>query len=72
MGWGSATVIFDNVCKSLLKVDKPLTVEETICSLVIELENADWDCQQDSDYWNHPIVQKIMRKLHPNWFEDIS
>ena len=72
MGWGSATVIFDNVCKSLLKVDKQLTVEETICSLVIELENADWDCQQDSDYWNHPIVQKIMRKLHPNWFEDIS
>ena len=62
MGWCSATLIFDNVCDGLL--------EDTIRALAVALEDGDWDCQQDSAYWGHPIVQKVMRELHPSWFED--
>ena len=69
MGWCSATVIFDNVCDGLL-ADKPQTQEETIMALAVALEDGDWDCQQDSAYWDHPVVQKVMRELHPGWFED--
>jgi hypothetical protein len=71
MGWCSATVIFDNVCDSLLvEGDKKPTPEETIRALAAALEDGDWDCQQDSAYWDHPVVQKVMRELHPRWFED--
>lgn len=66
MGWCSATVIFDSVCGALLS-----ETEETIRALVAALEDGDWDCQQDSDYWSHPIVRKVMKELHPDWdFED--
>lgn len=71
MGWCSATMIFDNVCDSLLaEGDKKPTPEETIRALAAALEHADWDCQMDSEYWSHPIVQKVMRELHPRWFDD--
>lgn len=69
MGWCSATVIFDIVCDGLL-ADKPQTQEETIRALAVALEDGDWDCQPDSAYWDHPVVQKVMRELHPHWFED--
>ena len=71
MGWCSATVIFDSVCDSLLvDGDKKPTPEETIRALAAALEDGDWDCQQDSAYYGHPVVQKVMRELHPNWFDD--
>lgn len=85
MGWCSATWIFDNVCSSLLLIRKGTTGDyiyglqndvgldiatKIIEKLTIELEEYDWDCQQESDYWKHPIVQNIFKKLHPNWFTD--
>lgn len=69
MGWCSGTLIFDNVCDVLL-ADEPQTKEETIRALAITLEDSDWDCQQDSYYWDHPVVQSVMKELHPEWFED--
>lgn len=71
MGWCSATLIFDKICDALLDDgDKKPTPEETIGALVDVLEDGDWDCQTDSAYWGHPIVQKVMRERHPRWFED--
>lgn len=69
MEWCSATNIFDSVCDGLLN-DKPSDKKEVLTSLISALEDGDWDCQQDSDYWDHPLVQSIMRELHPDWFED--
>jgi len=69
MGWCSATEIFDNVCDSLLG-DFPKSPEDTIKELLTVLEDMDWDCQNDSAYWDHPVVQKVMHELHPNWFDE--
>ena len=69
MGWCSATSIFDSVCEGLLD-DKPKDTKEVIRELVVALEDGDWDCQQDSAFWDHPMVQEVMKELHPRWFED--
>lgn len=69
VGCCSATQIFDAVCEGLLsepQKDKKQVLKE----LILALEYGDWDCQQDSAYWDHPVVQKVMRELHPRWFED--
>ena len=70
MGWCSATEIFDNVAGALLDSDKPKDTKEVLTQLVGALEEGDWDCQSDSDYWDHPIVREIMKELHPHWFKE--
>lgn len=68
MGWCSATEIFDVVVGEILH---PGLDKEGIIKLLIEtLENNDWDCHQDSVYYDNPIVQKILKELHPRWFEE--
>ncbi len=67
MGWSSATDIFDNVVGKLLVKDKPVDVEDVIRTLFDNLEDADWDTQEESRYWKHPIVRKVVRELHPDW-----
>lgn len=70
MGWGSATQIFDSVAAALLDEESKHDVHSVLKELVIALEDSDWDCQYDSDYYNHPIVKSIMKELHPRWFEE--
>lgn len=68
MGWCSATTIFDNVAKFILSTDKPDQEKvEVLTALVDVLEDNDYDCQQDSAYWDHPIVQRVYREMHPDW-----
>lgn len=69
MGWCSATEIFDSVLDGVL-AEKPISTKELIKSLVVSLEDGDWDCQCDSQYYDHPLVQEVFRELHPRWFED--
>lgn len=72
MGWCSGTILFDQVCDSLLADKKP-TAEETIRLLAVAMENMDWDCQSDSAYWEHPVVRRVMKELHPHWeLEDVQ
>lgn len=68
MGWCSGTEIFDTVCKGLLS-EEPKNTKELLRDLVVVMEDYDWDCQSDSDFWDHPLVQEVMRELHPTWFE---
>lgn len=69
MGWCSGTIIFDEIAKIVLS-DEPLDKKATLKAVIESLENGDWDCQSDSEYWKHPLVQEIFRELHPRWFED--
>ena len=58
MGWCSATYLFDNIVGALLGKDK-IDTKEVIKNLINTLEEGDWDCQQDSDYYDHPVVKEI-------------
>ena len=69
MGWCSGTDIFDSVCQVLFDPNVR-NGKEIVKRLVEILEDHDWDCHQDSRYWDTPVVQEVMRELHPSWFED--
>lgn len=67
MGWCSGTYIFDAVVEDIIN-DEPK--EQIIESLILALEQGDWDCQYDSAYIEHSLVRKVMEKLHPDFYED--
>lgn len=67
MGFCSGTDIFDPVAKYVL--ESSLTDEQksgVIRALIVALEDHDWDCQDDSAYVSHPIVQEVLEELHPD------
>lgn len=71
MGWcGEATRVFDTVAELVLKSTATDSEKIALLKTLIEaLEDEDWDCQNDSDYIDHPLVDGIMRELHPDWDE---
>jgi hypothetical protein len=71
MGWCSATEIFDPLVEAVLS-DEPLDKHAFIKKLIEVLEANDWDCQQDSRYFDHPAVKAAFKELHPWWFKETS
>jgi hypothetical protein len=69
MGWCSGTDLFDKVMDALFKADT-IDKERFIEELILSFQNQDWDCEQDSEYWEHPVVNKVFRKMYPEWFRD--
>lgn len=69
MGWCDGTIVFDTVCEVLLD-DELIDKKEIIKSLVVALDDMDWDCHSESDYWEHPVVIEAMKELHPEWFDE--
>ena len=70
MGWCSGTKLFDIIVESLIDKKRTKTPKEVIKILTEVMEDMDWDCQQDSRYWNHPLIQDVFKELHPDWFEE--
>lgn len=70
MGWCSGTRIFDGVVAGIVGEKVNEDPKELLKYLINELEDMDWDCHQDSEYWDHPLVQEVLMELHPEWFED--
>jgi hypothetical protein len=71
MGWCSGTDIFDAVAADVIDSELPEAAQERIIKTLINaMEDHDWDCQGDSDYYEHPLVQRVVKELHPDWFED--
>ena len=68
MGWCSATFIFDKITGALL-TDTPPDRKVILKAVAEALEEEDWDCQRESEYWSHPLVREVMREMHPTWFE---
>jgi len=63
MGWANGTEIFDKVVKSLLEGDEELNSDKsiTVIKVLVEaLEDRDWDCQYESNYWSHYIIGRIL------------
>jgi hypothetical protein len=70
MGWCSGTDVFDKMVKAILDKKKGGDPEHLIRVLIDALEEQDWDCHQDSNMYDTVIVQKVMRKMHPDWFDE--
>jgi hypothetical protein len=71
MGWCSGTEIFDKVAATVLDSDLSEEKQVEIITVLIEaLSDQDWDCESDSDYYKHPIIERIYREKYPHWFEE--
>lgn len=72
MGWSRGTEIFDKMCDELLETSYCWTgstdAEYISDSIVLQplkiliglLKLEDWDCQCESDYWEHPVIGKLL------------
>lgn len=77
MGWCSGTDVFDPVATAILK--SSLSEEEKVTllkALITACWNHDWDCENDSYYWDSSgagLVMKAFRELSPkieNWVQE--
>ncbi len=71
MGFCSGTQIFDDAMEEILKIELPEAKQILIVMALIDaLDNHDWDCHQDSAYYENPIVNRAIQNLHPDWFDE--
>jgi hypothetical protein len=72
MGWGGGDRVFDPMVKAILSVKelKDRDKGQLIKTLLLTLEQEDWDTQDESRYWTHPLVEQAAKKIHPDWFEE--
>jgi hypothetical protein len=69
MGWGSGVYVFDSICEGLLG-EESLDKKAILKKVINALEDWDLDTHQDSDYYDDPLVQEVLKELHPHWFDD--
>lgn len=68
MGWCNATFIFDDVAEFVIFCEEDDEKKFVLLyKLAKALEEQDWDCQSDSNYYDHPIIEKVFQTLHPEW-----
>jgi hypothetical protein len=77
MGWCSGTEIFDHVVKVILDTPDPFMERSTkrivIAALIRSMIEHDWDCEHDSDYWEHPLVRLAFKEALSDWdWEEIE
>lgn len=74
MGWCSGTDVFDPVAEFVLGGDDTDEKKFQLLKVLVKaLYSRDWDCESDSAYYSHPIVQRVMRELNPDWdWDEIS
>ena len=74
MGWCSGTEVFDKVAGAVLNSKLSKTDQHDILYILADsLSDTDWDCQSESEYWDHPPVQKVFEVddyddwVHESW-----
>lgn len=60
MGWGSGTMIFDEVARVVIREIPRESVKPVFTKIIKAFEDADWDCQCDSDFIDHSIIGKLL------------
>lgn len=75
MGWSGGTDVFDVMAAELEEQSWCWTREynhcefmEPLLALVAVLDDLDWDNHSESQYWDHPIIGKILG----NNFEEVD
>lgn len=67
MGWCSGTDLFDEAIYCILNKDN-LDKKELVKKLIEAFQDKDWDCEGDSGYYDHPIVNAAFKEMFPEWF----
>lgn len=50
--------------------EKPVDKKAVVKHIIRVLQDMDWDCESDSNYWEHPVVREVFREINPEWFEE--
>ena len=69
MGMSSGGELFDPVVSSLIG-DAGLEdcIDRNTIKVLIEcLEDMDWDTQCESEFWEHPIIGKMLGNTFEEW-----
>lgn len=67
MGWCSGTVIFDKAMELFLEYVPENKKEKIIYEWYREIRDGDWDCVNESDYWE--ILKPILKKHESDYWE---
>lgn len=71
MGWTGGTDVFDGMVREISELDLPYEAQVRLLKALADLlEDQDWDTENESAYWDDPLVQEVMAELHPDWVED--
>ena len=65
MGWSGGTDVFDDIAGVVLREPMP-TREEILAAVIRALEEHDWDTQDESKYWEHPLAQEARKLARKN------
>lgn len=68
MGWSSGTEIFDTVANEIVDISYNWTgepyheaiVTPLLTKLYEQLSYKDWDTECESEYWDDPVIGKIL------------
>ena len=65
MGWSGGTEIFDCVLSKMDSISQDYEIQHSALLILAEelvkvLEDQDWDVPEESNYWTHPIIGKIL------------
>ncbi|MHA1961821.1 MAG: hypothetical protein ACW99U_16480 [Candidatus Thorarchaeota archaeon] len=68
MGWCSGTDLFDDIAGELfsLELDEEVT-REKLRNIIIDFQNNDWDCEQESMYAGVPIFDNALKEADEYW-----
>jgi len=73
VGWCSGTEVIDKIMDEVLEssaIDDSTYRRNIIAVTIKALWDHDWDCESDSEYFDHPLVHDVLLELDPEMFEN--
>jgi len=71
MGWCSGTRAFDASIEAAIDAGvKGAKLIDFAVHVMGVLEDMDWDCHSESDYYDHPTIRLAFQQVHPGWYDD--
>ena len=67
MGWCSGTIYFDTAMDLFLHYVPKQKREETMYQWYKLIRDGDWDCVEESDYWEE--LKRILKKKEPEYWD---
>ena len=68
MGWARGTELFDGVIDAALPMTMTAVNRQYLFEKILDLfMDYDWDCINESKYWENPDFQVAYQKLCPDY-----